>query len=67
VCDDGLKVFDTTKAPELTQVQKVSASLTDVIPNGDYLLAVGSGGLYQYAVNEPTVRQVSLLPINPTE
>lgn len=67
VCDDGLKVFDTTKAPELTQLQQVRASLTDVIPNGDHLLGVGSGGLYQYSVTGPALRQVSLLPINPTE
>ncbi|MGI4833837.1 MAG: LVIVD repeat-containing protein [Janthinobacterium lividum] len=63
VCDDGLKVFDTTKAPALTQVQQLSARLTDVIPNGDYLLAVGPGGLYQYAVSGPAMRQVSVLPI----
>jgi hypothetical protein len=62
VCDDGLKVFDTTKAPELTQVQQFTTSLTDVIPNGDYLLAVGPGGLYQYAVGT-SLRQVSVLPI----
>lgn len=63
VCDDGLKVFDTTKAPELTQVQQFATALTDVIPNGDYLLAVGPGGLYQYSVSGPAMRQVSVLPI----
>lgn len=62
VCDDGLKIFDTTKAPELTQVQQFATSVTDVIPNGDYLLAVGTNGLYQYALGA-TVRQVSVLPI----
>lgn len=67
VCDAGLKIFDTTKAPELTQVQQVRANLTDVIPNGDYLLGVGAGGLYQFAVTGAAVRQVSLLPISPTE
>ena len=63
VCDDGLKVYDTSKAPELTQLQQISANITDIIPNGDYLLGVGPGGLYQYLVSGPTVRQVSVLPI----
>ncbi|WP_205016077.1 hypothetical protein, partial [Pseudonocardia sp. EV170527-09] len=66
VCDDGLKIFDTSQAPVLTQVQQFAAPVTDVIPNGDYLLAVGPGGLSQYLVRGPAVRQVSMLPITPT-
>jgi hypothetical protein len=65
VCDDGLKVFDTSQSPALTQVQKFSTSLTDVIPNGSYLLAVGPGGLYQYAIGSTALQQVSVLPIVP--
>lgn len=66
VCDDGLKVFDTSKTPALTQLQHFSTTITDVIPNGDYLLAIGPGGLYQYRVGGPSLQQVSLLPISPT-
>jgi hypothetical protein len=65
VCDDGLKVFDTSRAPALTQVQKFATTLTDVIPNGNYLLAVGPGGLYQYAIGSTALQQVSMLPIVP--
>jgi len=65
VCDDGLKVFDTSQTPALTQVQKFATSLTDVIPNGNYLLAVGPGGLYQYAMGSTALQQVSMLPIVP--
>ena len=65
VCDDGLKVFDTSQTPALKQVQQVSASVTDVIPNGNYLLATGPGGLYQYRTSGNSLEQVSLLPITP--
>jgi len=65
VCDDGLKVFDTSQTPALTQVQKFATNLTDVIPNGNYLLAVGPGGLYQYAIGSTALQQVSVLPILP--
>jgi len=65
VCDDGLKVFDTSQAPVLKPLQQVSASLTDVIPNGDYLLGIGPGGLYQYHFSGASLQQVSLLPITP--
>ncbi|MFD1871147.1 LVIVD repeat-containing protein [Hymenobacter bucti] len=66
VCDDGLKLFDTSKAPVLTQLQHFSTTITDVIPNGDYLLAIGPGGLYQYRVGASSLQPVSLLPISPT-
>jgi hypothetical protein len=65
VCDDGLKVFDTSHTPAVTQVQKFTTALTDVIPNGDYLLAIGPGGLYQYRIGSTALQQVSMLPIIP--
>ena len=66
VCDDGLKTFDTSKAPVLTPLQHFTTNITDVIPNGDYLLAIGPGGLYQYRVTGPDLQRVSMLPIAPT-
>ena len=66
VCDDGLKTFDTSQAPALAPLQHFTAPVTDVIPNGDYLLAIGPGGLYQYRINGSILQQVSLLPITST-
>ncbi len=65
VCDDGLKVFDITRTHSVTQVQKFATDHTDVIPNGNYLLAVGPGGLYQYAIGSTALQQISVLPIVP--
>jgi hypothetical protein len=66
VCDDGLKTFDTSKAPLLTPLQHFATNITDVIPNGDYLLAIGPGGLYQYRMAGADLQRVSMLPISPT-
>jgi hypothetical protein len=66
VCDDGLKTFDISQTPVLKPLQHFATTITDVIPNGDYLLAVGPGGLYQYRVAGAELRQVSLLPISHT-
>jgi hypothetical protein len=66
VCDAGLRVFDTKQAPVLTQLEHFSTTITDVIPNGDYLLAIGPGGLYQYRLGGASLQQVSLLSITPT-
>jgi hypothetical protein len=66
VCDfDGLKTFDTSKAPLLTQKQHFKVSVTDVIPNGGNLLAIGSDGLYQYSYAGAQLQQLSFLPITP--
>ncbi|UOQ67705.1 LVIVD repeat-containing protein [Hymenobacter volaticus] len=66
VCDaDGLKVFDTTKAPSLTQTQSFPIKVVDVIPDAGTLMAIGADGLYQYSYTGATLQQLSLLPINP--
>ena len=66
VCDfDGLKTFDTSKAPLLTQKQHFRVKVTDVIPNDGNLLAIGSEGLYQYSYAGDQLQQLSLLPITP--
>ena len=66
VCDDGLKIFDTSQTPVLTQLQHFPTPVTDVIPNGEYLLAIGPGGLYQYHVGGGKPELVSLLATTPT-
>ena len=66
VCDsDGLKVFDTSQAPVLTQQQFFPVQVVDVIPDGGTLMAIGSAGLYQYSYSGTTLQQLSLLPITP--
>jgi hypothetical protein len=65
VCDDGLKVFDTSQAPTLTRTQQFNTSMTDVIPNGNYLIGIGPGGLYQYSTSGGALQQISLLAITP--
>ncbi|WP_159451952.1 LVIVD repeat-containing protein [Hymenobacter roseosalivarius] len=64
VCDsDGLKTFDTSQAPLLTQKQHYKVAVTDVIPNDGTLLAIGSNGLYQYSYAGAQLQQLSFLPI----
>ena len=64
VCDsDGLKTFDTSQSPLLTQKQHYKVSVTDVIPNNGTLLAIGSNGLYQYSYTGAELQQLSFLPI----
>ena len=64
VCDaDGLKTFDTSQAPALTQTQHYKVSVTDVIPNNGTLLAIGPKGLYQYSYAGSQLQQLSFLPI----
>ncbi|MBO0356418.1 hypothetical protein J0X19_00535 [Hymenobacter sp. BT186] len=66
ICDkDGLKVFDTSQAPTLTQRQFFPVKVFDVIPDGGVLLAIGTEGLYQYSYTGTTLQQLSLLPITP--
>ncbi|GAB3225836.1 hypothetical protein GCM10027346_07490 [Hymenobacter seoulensis] len=66
VCDnDGLKVFDTSQAPQLTQIQAFPVKVVDVIPNGGTLLAIGANGLYQYSYTGTQLEQLSFLPITP--
>lgn len=66
VCDiDGLKVFDTSQAPVLTQKQFFPIQVVDVIPDNGTLLAIGAAGLYQYSYTGTTLQQLSLLPITP--
>jgi hypothetical protein len=66
ICDaDGLKTFDTSKVPVLTQKQKFSVDVVDVIPNNGTLLAIGAEGLYQYSYSGNKLEKLSLLSIKP--
>ena len=64
VCDrDGLRVFDTSQTPGLTQRQFFPVPVFDVIPNDGVLLAIGAAGLYQYRYTGTKLEQLSLLPV----
>ena len=66
VCDgDGLKIFDASQAPVLTQKQVFPIKVVDVIPDQGTLMAIGADGLYQYSYTGTQLRQLSLLPITP--
>ncbi|HEX8425517.1 hypothetical protein [Hymenobacter sp.] len=68
VCDmDGLKVFDTSQAPVLTQKQFFPIKVVDVIPDAGTLMAIGAEGLYQYSYTGASLQQLSLLPITPLQ
>ncbi|OUJ72223.1 LVIVD repeat-containing protein [Hymenobacter crusticola] len=65
VCDsDGLKIFDTSQSPMLTQKQQFSVNVVDVIPNQGVLMAIGADGLYQYSYTGTELKQLSKLSIS---
>ncbi|WP_188814257.1 LVIVD repeat-containing protein [Hymenobacter cavernae] len=65
VCDaDGLKVFDKSKAPILTQKQKFTVNVVDVIPDQGVLMAIGADGLYQYSYTGDKLEKLSMLSIS---
>jgi hypothetical protein len=55
VCDDGLKVFDKTQAPNLTQVAHLTQWKTQdaAYLGNNILLVVGPGNLYLFDVSNP--------------
>ncbi|RTQ50878.1 hypothetical protein EJV47_09700 [Hymenobacter gummosus] len=65
VCDDGLKVFDTSQSPALTQRDQFAIDAYDVIPSNGHLLVIGRQGLYQYQYAGRALQQLSFLPITP--
>lgn len=67
VCDGsfGLKVYDTTNAPELLALQQFEDITTfDVIPLQDHLLMVGEGSLYQYSYSNMGLELISSMSLN---
>lgn len=65
VCDDGLKVFDISNVDSLVQKYHFRIEANDVIPYRDYLMVIGSDGLYQYRYSEDTIVLASQLPFVP--
>ncbi|MGB3588553.1 MAG: hypothetical protein WBA23_18545 [Tunicatimonas sp.] len=65
VCDDGLKVFDISNVDSLVQKYHFRIEANDVIPYRDYLMVIGSDGLYQYRYSEDTIVLASQLPFIP--
>ncbi|MEM9831960.1 MAG: hypothetical protein AAF944_15065 [Bacteroidota bacterium] len=65
VCDDGLKVFDITNVDSLVQKYHFRIEANDVIPYRNYLMVIGSDGLYQYRYSEDTIVLASQLPFIP--
>ena len=55
VCDDGLKVFDKTQSPNLTQVAHLTQWKTQdaAYLGNNLLLVVGPDGLYLFDVSNP--------------
>jgi hypothetical protein len=65
VCDDGLKVFDASQSPTLTQRDQFGIEAYDVIPHNGHLLVIGKQGLYQYQYAGRTLQLLSFMPITP--
>lgn len=68
VCDNGIKVFDASQAPNLRLVQSFSLAATDVIARRGVLLVTGADGLYQYrytAAGNGSLTQLSRIPVVP--
>lgn len=66
VCDDGLKIYDKSAAPELKEVSHLKGfSAYDAIALGDSrLILIGSDGFYQFDVTDPSSpKQISLIPV----
>ncbi|OON69795.1 LVIVD repeat-containing protein [Hymenobacter sp. CRA2] len=65
VCDNGLKVFDKTQTPQLTQRDYFQIEAYDVIPYQGSVFVIGSAGLYQYRYLNHTLSLLSVLPVTP--
>jgi len=68
VCDNGIKVFDTSQAPTLRLLQSFNLAATDVIAHRGVLLVTGADGLYQYrytAAGAGNLTQLSRIPVVP--
>jgi hypothetical protein len=63
VCDDGLKIFDVSKIPNIVQKNHFLIEANDVIPNNGDLLVIGNNGLYQYQYAKDTISLLSKINI----
>ncbi|OQD42604.1 hypothetical protein BUL40_10145 [Croceivirga radicis] len=67
ICDgaSGLKVYDTSRVPDLPQLNHFKDIVTfDVIPLEEQLLMVGDGVLYQYTYTANNIKLLSEFRLN---
>jgi hypothetical protein len=63
VCDDGLKVYNSTDPVNLVQLKHLRIEAYDVIPNNGVLMIIGSDGLYQYKYENNDIKFLSKLTL----
>lgn len=61
VCDDEIKIFDVSNPAESTLVHAIDRLAFDVIIQGDLLIAVGQGGVYQYQLDATAIENTTEL------
>ena len=59
VCDDGLKIYDKTKSPELTLLHHYSIPANDVIPFYGTLIVTADDGVHQYRYQGTDIQKLS--------
>ena len=55
LCDDEIKIFDVSNPAESTLVHSIDRLAFDVIIQGNLLIAVGDGGVYQYQLDASNI------------
>lgn len=63
VCDDGLKVYDTSDPLNLKLKRKFNINAYDVIPDNGRLSVIGSDGLYQYSYSGTDINLLSKITL----
>ncbi|MEM6516910.1 MAG: hypothetical protein AAF688_12055 [Bacteroidota bacterium] len=61
VCDDEVKIFDVSDPNNSTLVHSINKDAFDVIMDGDYLILIGDGGLYQYSLDPNDIQNTTEL------
>ncbi len=61
ICDDEIKIFDISDPAESVLVHSIDRLAFDVIVQGDLLIAIGDGGVYQYSLNQADITNTTEL------
>lgn len=61
VCDDEVKIFDVTNPENSTLAASINREVFDVIVNGDHLILIGDGGLFQYQLDPESIGNIQEL------